>query len=678
MISVQSEKKCPKCGAILVPGGSYCQRCGSRIFADSAGDMSTDPYIGTVIDDTFEVRSILGTGSMGIVYRAYHRILNCEVALKVLRHDFLNDRVVQARFQREAQAASSLSHPNIIQIMHYGRTPLNAPYIAMECLNGKELSTLISEQFPLSPKRVCRIAAQTAYALTAAHKANIIHRDLKPANIIVVNPHGEECVKVLDFGIAKIADVEGEGLTREGAICGTPAFMSPEQVIGKNITPLSDIFSLGSTLYYMLTCRLPFHGDSLVDMSRSVMAMTPTPPSQARLDCYVAPELEAICLRALEKDPADRFQSAEEMANALDACLPYLPDSATNIKPKIVVQSSDSPAVEDLSGATQCIKAYDENDDIDEELEEAGTVVEMPAYPSGVMPSVHSTLTNTENSASKNPVAYAVSQVLDVIKPASLTNRNLEGNPNDHRQLIKERKRLLLGLVCILISLCLIAVVIICLISIATRPESPKSHPAEIAQNDDKNAVPNAEQKVFDTKNADRAEEKKETAPSDPLDEEDDPFLGENALIYNAVSVSGSSAIYYAVAYGAADIPDDDLEQWRKDHRTMRREPDSANPKNAESEPSAANRNTPKTSKTSAKKSASSKSAAKNSKAKTTGSKNNTSVAGQLAQAEKLERSGDKVKACTIYRQILKQPGISQAEKLKVQAKVRNCTRISI
>ena len=281
---VMSGKKCPKCGVELVKGASYCQRCGTRIFENDFGDLSSDPYIGTIIDDTFEIQSILGTGSMGIVYKAHHRALNCPVAIKILRHDFLNDRVVQTRFQREAQAASSLSHPNIIQIYHYGRTALNAPYIAMECLNGKELSSLIPEQFPLSPKRVCHIASQTAHALSAAHHANIIHRDLKPANIVVTNRCHDDFVKVLDFGIAKIADVEGEGLTREGAICGTPAFMSPEQVLGRNITPQSDIFSLGSTLYYMLTCRLPFHGDSLVDMSRSVLSLNPTPPSQARID----------------------------------------------------------------------------------------------------------------------------------------------------------------------------------------------------------------------------------------------------------------------------------------------------------------------------------------------------------------------------------------------------------
>ena len=209
------------------------------MFVGEEGDLTSDPYLGTVIDNTFEVQSILGTGSMGIVYKARHRVLNCDVALKVLRHNYLNDRVIQVRFQREAQAASSLSHPNIIRILHFGRTQLNAPYIAMECLDGLELSSLVPREFPLSPKRVCHIVSQTARALGAAHRANIIHRDLKPANIIVIHPGNEEVVKVLDFGIAKISDIEGEGLTREGAVCGTPAFMSPEQVLGRFLPTFS-------------------------------------------------------------------------------------------------------------------------------------------------------------------------------------------------------------------------------------------------------------------------------------------------------------------------------------------------------------------------------------------------------------------------------------------------------
>ena len=132
IIKQKSENVCPKCGKPIVQNASYCAGCGARVFHNEDGAQTADPYVGTIIDNTFEIESILGTGSMGIVYKARHRALDCYVALKVLRQDFIQDRVVLARFQREAQAASSLSHPNVIRIFDYGKTSLNAPYIAMD------------------------------------------------------------------------------------------------------------------------------------------------------------------------------------------------------------------------------------------------------------------------------------------------------------------------------------------------------------------------------------------------------------------------------------------------------------------------------------------------------------------------------------------------------------------
>lgn len=675
-LMVMSGKKCPKCGAELVQGASYCQRCGTRIFENDFGNVTDDPYIGTIIDDTFEVQSVLGTGSMGIVYKAHHRALNCEVAIKILRHDFLNDRVVQTRFQREAQAASSLSHPNIIRIYHYGRTPLNAPYIAMECVNGKELSSLIPDQFPLSPKRICHIASQTAHALSAAHHANIIHRDLKPANIIVMNRNNDDFVKVLDFGIAKIADVEGEGLTREGAICGTPAFMSPEQVIGRNITPQSDIFSLGSTLYYMLTCRLPFHGESLVDMSRSVMALAPIPPSQVRLDCYVVPELESICLKALEKDPANRFASADEMAYALDSLYPNLPDDTSNIKPKIVFQSTDVAALDDLSGATACIPAYnDGEEDADDEIEEAGTVVEMPAYADDGTkpePSVYTTHTNTDMSSSKNPIVYAVSQVLEVINPSDPNPGVASGNVSRHEETIRKRKRLLLGLFCILVGLCLLIFLVTWLAISIIGPSKSGGKSQESASAAAAQESANADENGGKTQDGDA----QDGIGGNPAHEAKRPSM-EVLIKTDAAAESGKSSLTLAAAYGALDLPEEDAEALNAAQNGA----DAADG-DPSAEPEKAEDSKPKVQKKA--RSGSGKSAqAKTSQNKSkTGSKTKStkkvSFAAQFAQAEKLEKSGDKVKACQLYRQILRGEGISQGEKLKVQAKIRNCGRIKI
>ncbi len=673
---VMSGKKCPKCGAELVQGASYCQRCGTRIFENDFGNVTDDPYIGTIIDDTFEIQSVLGTGSMGIVYKAHHRALNCEVAIKILRHDFLNDRVVQTRFQREAQAASSLSHPNIIRIYHYGRTSLNAPYIAMECVDGKELSSLIPDQFPLTPKRICHIASQTAHALSAAHHANIIHRDLKPANIIVMNRNNDDFVKVLDFGIAKIADVEGEGLTREGAICGTPAFMSPEQVIGRNITPQSDIFSLGSTLYYMLTCRLPFHGESLVDMSRSVMALAPIPPSQVRLDCYVVPELESICLKALEKDPANRFASADEMAFALDSLYPNLPDDTSNIKPKIVFQSTDVAALDDLSGATACIPAYnDGEEDIDSEIEEAGTVVEMPAYADdggNPEPSVYTTHTNTDMSSSKNPIVYAVSQVLEVINPSDSDPGAASFGVSHHEETIRKRKRLLLGLFCILVGLCLLIFLVTWLAMSILGPSKSGEKTQESAS-----AAAAAQESIPPEKGSDAQDSDAQDGAGDNQAREAKRPSMEVLIKTDAAAESGKSSLTLAAAYGALDLPEEDskaLNAARSGADDADGDPSAEPEKAGDSKPKAQ-----KKTRSGSGKSAQTKTSPNKSKTagKTKGTKK-VSYAVQFAQAEKLEKSGDKVKACQLYRQILRGEGISQGEKLKVQAKIRNCGRIKI
>ena len=315
---------------------SFFVGCGERI-QHTVLNAGLDPYVVQTIDHTFIVESLLGSGSMGIVYKARHRALDTYVALKVLRHDFLGNRVVLTRFQREAQAASSLSHPNVIRILHYGKTFLDAPYIAMECLEGPELADVILRDFPMDQKRVANLVLQITYALDAAHSAGIIHRDLKPANIVVSQlPNGQEQVKVLDFGIAKIADSDADGLTREGAICGTPAFMSPEQVLGRPVTPASDIFSLGSIMYFMLCNRLPFHGASTVDMASSILSTQPTQPSRVRLDVYVDPEIEKICLRALEKDVSKRFPTAREMGLALEYAISKM-GATSGVRASIVV-----------------------------------------------------------------------------------------------------------------------------------------------------------------------------------------------------------------------------------------------------------------------------------------------------------------------------------------------------
>ncbi|MBO4349482.1 MAG: protein kinase, partial [Proteobacteria bacterium] len=486
------ETVCPKCGKpITTPQKSYCASCGARIFRSMKGESTIDPYLGQVIDNTFEVESVLGTGSMGIVYKARHRALDCHVALKILKHDLLSDRVVLARFQREAQAASKLSHPNVIRILHYGKTSLQAPYIAMECLEGMELGVLIPKEYPLDQRRVCSIALQTARALSAAHAANIVHRDLKPANIFVIQRSGLELVKVLDFGIAKVSDIEGEGLTREGAMCGTPAFMSPEQVIGKQVTYASDLFSLGSVMYYMLTNRLPFQGDNMVDMARAILTDTPIPPSKARFDHYIDPHLDTICMKALEKDVSKRYQTALEMVADLESAYNEIPTNSAAPKPKLVVVGDGSKV--DPTGATQCMLPAYPDEEEDPALN-GGTIVEIP-----VMSENNSEVMDTTKSGivgALDAFGQAVSEVFGrqqeehklaptdktVINTKSMSDSDLEDPEEAREQLLQHRKRLMLGMVCSISILCVLVIVIMAIVS-AMKTETPQEEsPSGIAE----------------------------------------------------------------------------------------------------------------------------------------------------------------------------------------------------
>ncbi|MFA5625287.1 MAG: serine/threonine-protein kinase [Bradymonadales bacterium] len=352
MILAANSINCHKCGKPTAKTGIFCLHCGAST-NPVRPNSAQDPYLGQVIDGSFVVESILGEGSMGIVYKARHRALKSYVALKILRHDFLNNRVVLSRFQREAQAASSLQHPNVVSILHYGKTFLNAPYIAMECLEGQDLSDVILNEFPLSAARATKILIQVCDALEAAHAAGIVHRDLKPANISIIKHGNEDFVKVLDFGIAKL-EGSSENLTREGAIFGTPAFMSPEQVLGKVVTAASDIFSLGSVIYFMLTARLPFSGENSVDMAASILYSTPLLPSRVRLDAHVAPEIEEICMRSLQKEPEDRYASAGEIRDALQSALPSILAQPKQGRRQSIMIGAPASADFDLSGDTVC------------------------------------------------------------------------------------------------------------------------------------------------------------------------------------------------------------------------------------------------------------------------------------------------------------------------------------
>jgi tRNA A-37 threonylcarbamoyl transferase component Bud32/WD40 repeat protein len=270
----------------------------------------------------YQIEAEIGSGGMGIVYRARDRCLERSVALKVLRPSALSDDASRRRFTKEAKTASGLNHPNIVTVYEIGSVELDgAPvdYIAMELAAGETLRVRVAAK-PLRPKEAVRYAIQIADALAAAHQAGIIHRDLKPSNIVITS---EGRVKLLDFGLAKVEErradpyadtLQAAELSREGMILGTVAYMSPEQGEGKSLDVRSDIFSFGSVLYEMLTGRQAFAGASNLSTLSAIVNRQPEP---LRIAEY-GPELEKIITRCLRKEPERRWQSAADLRVALE------------------------------------------------------------------------------------------------------------------------------------------------------------------------------------------------------------------------------------------------------------------------------------------------------------------------------------------------------------------------
>jgi serine/threonine-protein kinase len=279
-----------------------------------------DPVLNTTIGN-YQVTRKIGEGGMGSVYLAEHPLIGKKVALKVLHAEFASNQDVVTRFFNEAKAVNDIQHPNIVDIIDYGVIPTNRGdmvYFIMEHLDGHPLEDVIAEQSPLSPERALHICAQVADALAASHKTNIVHRDLKPDNIILVKHRStDDFVKLLDFGIAKLTgDQPGSSRTRTGIVMGTPAYMSPEQCEGKgNIDKRTDVYALGVVLYQMITGQVPFLGSGYGEILVQHLTQPPAPPSTIR--GVIPPHVEAVCMKALEKNPNARYQCMEDFMAAL-------------------------------------------------------------------------------------------------------------------------------------------------------------------------------------------------------------------------------------------------------------------------------------------------------------------------------------------------------------------------
>ncbi|HEV7615432.1 MAG TPA: PASTA domain-containing protein [Solirubrobacterales bacterium] len=265
---------------------------------------------GSTIDGRYRVLRRLGAGGMADVWLAEDTHLQRQVALKVLHKRFAQDREFVERFRREAEAAAGLQHPNIVSVFDRGAFE-GTYYIAMQFIEGPTLKQLIDSG--LTPEEAVALIRQVLEAARFAHRNGIVHRDLKPQNVIV---DGEGKAVVTDFGIARAGVSE---ITQTGSVMGTPHYLSPEQAQGFDVTAVSDLYSVGVILYEALTGRVPFEADSAVAVAMKQVSQTPQRPSS--INHQVSPALDAAVMRALEKDPGARFQSADAFIAALDAAM---------------------------------------------------------------------------------------------------------------------------------------------------------------------------------------------------------------------------------------------------------------------------------------------------------------------------------------------------------------------
>jgi serine/threonine-protein kinase len=255
----------------------------------------------------------IATGGFGAVYRAEHALFGTPAAVKVLHPELALTREAVIRFEREVQAIRRIDHPNVVRIFDFGEIRGSRPYFAMELLSGQDLETYLRSSGRISPDEALSILEPVCEALSAAHESSIIHRDFKASNVFLSESGERRRVVLLDFGVAKLLDESGPGITTSSHILGTPACMAPEQITGQSTDARTDIYALGALAYYMLTGELPFLDSSLVALLHMHLYSRPPAPSR---EAPVSPVFDDVIFRAMAKDPAARYQTVAEFIEA--------------------------------------------------------------------------------------------------------------------------------------------------------------------------------------------------------------------------------------------------------------------------------------------------------------------------------------------------------------------------
>jgi len=324
-------KVCPACRVDYGGGEVFCPVDATRLVTTSQMSISPlnpdDPLVGIVLAGRYVVKGRIGEGGMGLVYEGLHRDIDKRVAIKVLRDDLSRRPEVVARFRQEAKSASRIGHENIVDIFDFGETTRGASYFIMEFLDGEDLANVLGRDVTVDADRACAVVLQCCRALSATHAKGIVHRDIKPENIFLTTRDGVvDFVKIVDFGIAKMSDIETEGapgrkLTKTGMIFGTPEYMSPEQAAGKELDHRVDVYALGIILYECLSGRVPFEGDTFMGVLTQHLFSELPAIDELNPNAKVSRELETVIRKSLAKDPDDRYQDTEELAEAISCAL---------------------------------------------------------------------------------------------------------------------------------------------------------------------------------------------------------------------------------------------------------------------------------------------------------------------------------------------------------------------